>query len=59
MLDDTFVKLEARGSQTVAAAGVTAIEDRHVILLCHFVDSSKERKEVLLGVDILFSVSRK
>lgn len=58
MLDDTFVELEPRGGKTVAASGVAAVEDGHVVILCHFVDGGEEREEVLLGVDVLFPVSR-
>ena len=41
MLDDTRVKLETAGFETLAAARMAAIEDGHIVLLCHFVDSRK------------------
>lgn len=36
---------------------MTAVEDGHVVLLRHLVDSSEEGEEVLLRVDILLTVS--
>ena len=56
VLDDSFIKFESAGCKAVATAGMAAVEDRHIILLCHFVDGIEEREEVLLGVDVLFSV---
>lgn len=56
LLDDAFVELEAGGGETVAAAGVAAVENGHVVLLGHFVDGGEERQEVLLGVDVFFAV---
>ena len=56
MLDDTLVELEAAGCKAVAAARMTAVEDGHVVLLCHLVDGGEEGEEVLLGVDVLFAV---
>lgn len=38
---------------------MAAVEDGHVVLFCHVVDSIEERKEVLLCVDVFFTVSRK
>ena len=57
MLNHALVKLEAACSQTVSAARVAAIQNRHVILFGHLVDGGKEAREVLLGVDILFAMS--
>ncbi len=37
---------------------MAAVEDRHIVLLCHFVDGIEEGEEVLLCVDVLFSVRR-
>ena len=37
---------------------MTAIEDRHIVFLRHVVDGVEERKEVLLCIDILLTVSR-
>ena len=53
----SFVELEAGGCETVAGAWVAAVEDWHVVLLGHSVDGGKERGEVLLGVDVFFSMS--
>ena len=36
---------------------MTAVQDWHVILLRHLVDSREQRQEVLLRVDVLFTVS--
>ena len=56
VLNHALVELEAACSQTVSAARVAAVKNRHIILFGHLVDSSKEAREVLLGVDILFAV---
>ena len=56
MLNHALVKLEAACSQTVSAARVAAIKNRHVVLFGHLVDGGKEAREVLLGVNILFAV---
>ena len=59
MLDYTRVKLEAACCKAVARAWVAAVENRHIVFLCHFVDGVEERHEVLLCVDILLAVGRK
>lgn len=56
MLDDSFIKFESACCKAVTAAGVAAVEDRHVVLLCHFVDGIEKREEILLCVDILLAV---
>ncbi len=56
MLNDAWVQLEARSGETVTAARMATIEDRHIILLSHSVDSIKEAEEVLFSIDILFAV---
>ncbi len=56
MLNHAVVELETACSQTVTAARVAAIKNRHVVLLGHLVDGGEEAREVLLGVDILFAV---
>ena len=56
MLDDARIKLESGGLKAFPAARVAAVQDRHIILLGHLVDCREQRKEVLLGVDILFAV---
>ena len=38
---------------------MATVEDGHVVLLRHLVDSSEEGEEVLLRVNILLTVSRK
>ena len=38
VLNNTRVKFESTGLETLTAAGVTTIEDRHVVLLSHGVD---------------------
>ena len=56
MLDDALVELKAALLQPLAAARMAGVEDRHIVLFGHLVDGSKERGEVLLGVDILLTV---
>ena len=56
VLNDTLVEMEATGSQTVAAAGMAAVEDGHIVFLCHLVDGAEERKEVFLCVDVFFTM---
>ena len=56
MLDNSCIKFESTGGQAVTAAGMAAVEDRHVVLLCHFVDGGEETEEVLLCVDILLTM---
>ena len=57
MLNHALVELKARGGETVTAARVAAVKNRHIILFGHLVDGGKEAREVLFGVDILFAVS--
>ena len=57
MLDDALVELETTGCKAVATAGVTTVKNRHVVLLCHFVDGIEKREEILLCVDILLTMS--
>ena len=42
VLYDAAVEPEAAFLQALAAAGVAAVEDRHVVLFCHLVDSREE-----------------
>ena len=56
VLDHAGVQLESAGLQALAAAGVAAVEDGHVVLLGHAVDGGEEAHEVLLGVDVLLAV---
>lgn len=56
MLDDAWVQLEARSGETVTAARMATIEDRHIILLSHSVDGVEQTQEVLLGVDVFLAV---
>ena len=58
MLDDALIQLKATGSKAVARTRMAAVEDRHIVLLCHFVDGIEEREEVLLSVDVLFAMGR-
>lgn len=58
MLDDALIQIKAAGFKAVAAAGVTTVEDGHVVLLCHPVDGGEEAEEILLRVDVLFAVGR-
>ena len=54
--DDARVELESAGFQALAAAGVAAVEDGHVVFPGHGVDGAEEAEEVLLGVDVFFAV---
>lgn len=56
MLDYSLVKFESAGCKAVARTRMAAVEDRHIVLLGHPVDGGEEAQEVLLGVDVLFSV---
>lgn len=55
---DTFVKFEAGCFETLAAAGMTAIKNGHVVFLSHGVDGVEEGEEILLGVNVLLTVCR-
>lgn len=59
MLNDAWVQLEARSGETVTAARMATIEDRHIILLSHSVDGVEEAEEVLFGVDVFLAVCAK
>ena len=59
VLDDALIQLEATCLKTLAATGMATVENRHVVLLGHFVDGIEKRKEVLLRVDVLFAVGGK
>lgn len=37
---------------------MAAVENRHVVLLRHFVDGCEQGEEVLFGVDVLFTMGR-
>ena len=56
VLDDAWVQLEARSGETVTAARMAGIKDRHIILLSHGVDGVEQTHEVLLGVDVFLAV---
>ena len=56
MLEDSFIEFEAAGGKTIARTRVTAIEDRHIVFLCHFVDGAEEGQKVFLSVDVLFTM---
>lgn len=51
------IKLESGSFKTMTAAGMAAVENRHVILLGHCVDRIEKAEEVLLRVDVLLAVS--
>ena len=58
MLNDAFVQFKAAGLKALAATGMTAVEDGHVILFCHLIDGGKEAHKVLLCVYVFFTVGR-
>lgn len=59
VLNDAGVKLESRLQEAVATARVAAVEDWHIVLLCHRVYGVEEAEKVLLRVDILLAVGAK
>ena len=58
MPNHSWVQLKAGGLQAFPRPRVAGIQNRHVVLLCHIVDRSKQREIVLLRVNILFPVGR-
>ena len=58
MLNDALVELKAALLQTLAAARMAGVEDRHIVLFRHLVDGGEQRGKVLLGVDVLLAVGR-
>ena len=56
VLDDARVELESACLKSLAAAGVAAVENRHIIFLRHRVDGIEKAQEVLLSVDVLLAV---
>ncbi len=56
MLNDAGIELEAGRFEAFATPRMAGVEDRHVVLLRHLIDRRKERREVLLRIDILFTV---
>ena len=59
MLYYTRVQLKPRSFQPLATPWMATVQDRHIVLLCHLINCSKEREEVFLRINILLSVSRK
>lgn len=58
MLNDMLIQLEPTLLQTLAAARVAGVQDRHVVLLRHLIDCCEQRCKVFLRIDILLTVSR-
>ena len=58
VLNDPLVEFETALLEALAAAGMAAVENRHVVLLRYGVDGVEEAQEVLLGVDVLLAVGR-
>ena len=56
VLNHAGVEPEAGLRETVAAARVAAVENRHVVLRGHRVDGVEQAQEVLLRVDVLLAV---
>lgn len=57
VLNNARIQLESAGFEALARARMAAVQDGHVVLIGHFVDGVEEAEEVLLGVDVLFTVS--
>jgi len=58
VLDDSCIQLESALLQALAAAGVAAVEDGHVVLLGHLIDGIEQAQEVLLRVYVLLAMGR-
>ena len=58
VLDHARVKLETALLQALPAARVAGVQDGHVVLLRHPVDRREQAGEVLLRVDVLFTMGR-
>ena len=56
LADHARIEDKAAFLKTITAAWVAAVENRHVVFLCHLVDRSEERDEVLLCVDVFLSM---
>ena len=56
MLNHAGIELESTRLEAVAAAGMAAVENGHIVLLCHLVDGGEEAVEVLLGIDVLLTM---
>ena len=59
MSDNTLIELKARGFETLFAARMTGIKYRHIVLFSHLINSTEQRPEIRVGVDILLSVCGK
>ena len=57
ILYNSLVQLKSTRLQALAASGVAGIQYRHIVFLCHLIDSCEKRKEILLGIYILLPVS--
>ena len=58
MLNHTLVKHEATLLQTLATTGMARVQDGHIVLFCHLVDSGEQRSEILLCVDVFLPMGR-
>ncbi len=64
VLDNTWIKRDPSAGlrmtggrfQALAAPGMAAVKDGHVILLSHLVDGGEEAQEVLFSVDVLLAM---
>jgi hypothetical protein len=59
MLNDPLVQLEPALLQSLAAARMAGVENRHIVLFGHLVDGGEQRGKVFLGVDIFLAVGGK
>lgn len=57
MTDYKRMQLETALLKPFAAAGMTAVDDWHLIFLSDGVDGVEKRSEILLGVNVLFAMS--
>lgn len=59
VLNHALVQLKTRLLQALFAPGMAAVQYRHVVLLRHFIDGSKQAGKVLLCVYVFFPMGRK
>ena len=56
MLNYTLIKLEARSLQTLTTTRMATIQNWHIVLLCHLINSCEQTHKVLLCIDILLTM---
>ena len=54
VLNNALIQLETALCQAVATAWMARVENRHIVLLRHLVNSGKQRGKVLFGINVFF-----